>query len=803
MVHKIWMASICAVLLLSGMALSADWPNWRGPNHDGISLEKDWDAFALNDKTPITWTAEIGIGFSSFAVANGKLLTMGNVDKKTDVVWCFDAMTGKLLWKYEYPEDLNPKYYEGGPGATPTIESDRVYTISKTGKVFCLNLADGSVVWQNDLKKKHPEWGFSGSPLILGEKLILNAAKSGIALDKSTGQALWTSDDQIAGYATAVKSVSQDKTTIYIFGSEMLMGVDASSGKLLCSYPWKTSYGVNAADPIVIGQEVFITSGYNTGCALLKIENNELTKIWENKAMRSQMSGPVAIDGYLYGIDDNQLCCVEWKTGEKKWSEPKTGKGSLIAADGKLIVLGEKGRLMTAPASPAGFTEIAGADVLSGRCWTPPVLANGMIYARNAAGKLVCVDVRAKKTVSLAVMDSKSSQADWPQWKGIHQDNKNPETGLLKQWPAEGPAMLWDVKGLGDGYSTVSIADGRIYTTGMKDGQGFLTCVGLDGKTQWQVSYGPEWTKATPGVRCTPAVSDGKVYVISGVGQVGCFDAAKGDKIWQKDPFTAYEGKLGTWGVSQSPVIDGDKLFFTVGGDKTTMLAINKNTGDVIWESKSVGGNCDYCTPLLLEHGGRKLLATSVNKQIVGFDAADGAILWTFAAQEFAAKPRDINPVTPAYHDGMLFFTSGYDQGSVMLSLNADGSAVSKVWTNPSFDTHHGSVVVDGGYIYGTNWNGNGDGNWICADWKTGKTMYETSWENKGSLTYADGMLYCYEEKNGNVALVKADPKEFKVISSFQIKLGDGRHWAHPVVCGKRLYIRHGDALMAYDIAAQ
>lgn len=791
------------LVMMSMAAFAADWPNWRGPNWDGISTEKDWDPLAVNGTAPI-WKAEVGVGFSAMVVAEGKVLTMGNVEKKTDVIWCLDAKTGKLLWKKEYPEPLKDNLYEGGPNATPTVADGKVYTISKSGKVFCLNLQDGSIIWNRELGIKVPEWGFAGSPYILGDLLIMNASESGVALNKNNGDTVWQGEDKPAGYATPVKMVLNGTTQLVVFGAEQVQGVNPKTGAVTWSYPWKTNYGINASDPIVKGSEIYLTSGYNFGCGLFRLNAGQLVKVWQNKNMRSQLSGPVVINGFIYGIDDAQLVCLDWKTGDKKWSEPSVGKGTLMAADGKLIVLSEKGKLMVADASPEKFAPIASAQILDGRCWTMPTLANGKIYARNAKGTLVCVDVAQKKTVALAEMGAApAQQPTWPRWKGLKQDNISTETGLLKQWPEQGPAMLWQYEGLGEGFASVSVADGRIYTVGMVNKEGFLTCLDMNGKLVWKVSYGPEWTKATPGVRGTPTLDNGKVYVISGVGRVICLDAADGTIIWQKDPFTEFGGKYGIWGIAESAVIDGDALFFVVGGSKATMVALNKNTGDTLWASDSIGDTSSYCTPLLVHHGGRKILTMLTADHIVGVDAANGKILWTVAVTDFAKRSSQINPNTPVSREGMIFYTSGYDQGAIMLKLNADGSAVETVWTNPEFDNHHGSVVLLGDYLYGANWKDNGNGDWLCVDWKTGKTVYATHWENKGSLTCAEGMLYCYEEKNGNVALVKADPAGFTPISTFKVPAGDGPHWGHPVVCGKRLYIRHGDVLMVYDIAAK
>jgi outer membrane protein assembly factor BamB len=798
-------AGLFLVCLVS-FVFAADWPRWRGPNGNGISTEKDWDALAVNDQNKPLWTAEIGTGFSSVVVAEGKALTMGNI-KNTDVIYCFDVQTGKELWKYEYAEPLAAKNYEGGPNATPTIADGKVYTISKTGKVFCLTLTDGKVIWQKELKMKTPSWGVAGSPVIVGDKVIYNVSDHGVALNKTTGQEIWAGENKPSGYSTAVVEVKDNQAVVYLFNSNSLQCMNADTGSVLWLYPWKTEWDINAADPTVIGQEIFITSGYNHGCCLLKMEQGKPVKVWENKNMRSKMSGPVVIDGYIYGIDNTQLVCLDWKTGGQKWAEPSVGMGSLMAADGKLIILSEKGKLMIARAVPEKFEMVSSSQILEGKCWTPPTLANGKIYARDARGTLVCIDVSQKKVVQSAEMGGTPSQSAaqpaWPQWQGPKRNNVSEETGLLKSWPAGGPKMLWSCAGLGQSYSTVSIADGRIYTTGMVNNEGVLFCIDWAGKELWKQSYGPEWTGSFPGVRCSPTIDNGKIYLISGKGVVSCLNAADGKIVWQEDIVTKFEGKAPNWGYAESPLIVDNKIFFVVGSDKATVVALDKNTGKVVWSNDAVKDGASYCAPLAFEFGGRMAIAFYTANYIVGVGVADGKTLWTYDLKNMGGRVSKINPNTPIYGDGMLFCNSGYDLGAVMLKPGADGTGVSQAWLNKEFDTHHGSVVRVGDYLYGTTWKGNENGDWMCAEWKTGKTMYQTQWEGKGSLTCAEGMLYCYEEKNGTVALVKADPAEFKPVSTFKVSLGNGEHWAHPVVCGKRLFIRHGDTLMAYDIAAK
>lgn len=405
--------------------------------------------------------------------------------------------------------------------------------------------------------------------------------------------------------------------------------------------------------------------------------------------------------------------------------------------------------------------------------------------------------------VSLVVVVS-MVQADWPQWHGPSRDNKSTETGLLKSWPEAGPKLLWSMDGLGTGWSTVSIADGTIYTTGMnRRRQGWLFAFDLHGKLRWKQTYGPEWGRSFAGARCTPTVRDGLVYVISGTGQVACFEAASGQRRWQVDPFTEFDGRYGSWGIAESPLIVDDKVIFTVGGKKATVVALDRHTGNVVWASGSVGDNSAYCSPIVVPCTGRQVIVTMLAESVIGVDAADGHILWRDPYTDYQSTTKNIKPVTPVASGRRVYFTGGYDTGGTLLELSTDGSSFTRKWADTTLDNHHGGVILIDGYLYGANWKGNGDGDWVCLDWETGKVMYEEDWYCKGSTTYADGMLYCYEEKRGNVGLVRPTPDGFEVVSSFQITEGDGQHWAHPVVCDGVLYVRHGDVLMAFDVRAR
>ena len=397
---------------------------------------------------------------------------------------------------------------------------------------------------------------------------------------------------------------------------------------------------------------------------------------------------------------------------------------------------------------------------------------------------------------------SAAEAADWPQWRGPNRDGKSSETGLLKKWPKGGPKLLWSIEGLGTGFSTVSVADGLLYTTGMVDKEGILFAYDLQGNLKWKKSYGAEWRGSSPGVRTTPTVDRDRVYVMSGNGRVVCFDAKTGEEKWAVDTLKRFDGKNIRWGISESVLIDGNNLICTPGGKDATIVALDKMTGETVWTSKGLSEKSCYSSLILVERGGNRLVVNMTENSVVGVDADTGKVLWVDKFEEYQEKPKDINPVTPVYYNGCVYATSGYDDGGAMLELSPDGTKVSRKWVDTTLDCHHGGVVIVDGYIYGANWKDNRNGNWVCLDWDSGKVMYEKEWICKGSITYADGMLYCYEEKEGTVALVKASPEGFDIVSSFEVSKGTGKHWAHPVVCDGRLYIRHGDALMVYDIKA-
>lgn len=394
---------------------AADWPQWRGPNRDGISEEKKWSTQWPASGPAKLWRAEIGVGYGSVAVANGKVYVMGN-SADTDHVHCLDAKTGKQLWKHSYPCSAKDPNGYPGPRGTPTVDGKFVYTVSREGHLFCLDAKTGKEIWkkhyQTDYNAKPPTWGFSTSPLIAGNMVVAETGASGastIAFDKKSGQEIWKTGSDRPSYSSPVTFTQKADPAVAIFTADGLVARSLKDGAELWRVPWKTSYDINAATPIIQGKTVFISSGYGVGCALFDFTKVPPQELWRNKNMKNQVNSSVILNGFIYGFDGQAgrgfLKCLDLKSGEMKWEHEGLGTGSLIVADGKLIIYGDKGQLAIAEATPSGYKEIAKAQPVQvrsdlprdtkGDTWALPVLANGTIYLRNL-DEIVCLDVRDK-----------------------------------------------------------------------------------------------------------------------------------------------------------------------------------------------------------------------------------------------------------------------------------------------------------------------------------------------------------------------------------------------------------------------
>jgi outer membrane protein assembly factor BamB len=396
------------VKLTEASARGTGWPQWRGPNRDGVSTETGLLTNWPESGPRKLWERSAGKGYSSLAIADGRVYTLLQ-DGDFEAVVCWDADKGSELWRFRYPCQYQNSYGDG-PRATPTVDGDVVYTVGGTGLMHCLKTKPattaGELVWKRDLLADfgaaNLRWGVSFSPLVEGKLIFINPGgpdgHSIAALDKATGTLHWKNLDDPAGYSSPIAATAGGKQQIIFFTGKGLVGVVPDTGALLWSFPWETNYGCNIATPIAVGDYVFLSSGYGNGCAMLKIEPQadgtlKPRKVYQNKRMSNHFSSSVRYRDHLYGFHDGTLTCMDFRTGKVAWTERGFDKGSLLVADGHLIILGERGKLALAEATPDDYREKASFQVSESQCWTVPALANGRLYVRDA-DKVMCFDVR-------------------------------------------------------------------------------------------------------------------------------------------------------------------------------------------------------------------------------------------------------------------------------------------------------------------------------------------------------------------------------------------------------------------------
>ncbi len=388
-------------------AVADDWSFFRGPNHNGISLESGWLTDWPSDGPPVAWRKDLGVGVSSFAVVGNRVLTMSKEDDG-DTVWCLDANDGQVLWKFEYVCKFEDHYFEGGTLSTPTIDESRVFAISYDGQLHCLDLDQGTLVWRkhlvDDFHGRRSTWDYAGSPLVVGRLLILETGAEGnstIALDKTTGQLVWGAGTDLTGYSSPIPFDFLGTPAVLVFKARAMVAHDLQTGRELWRIGWKTKHDVNASAPTVTDGKLFISSGYGgrrARGALFQLERPEPRQLWVNDDIETKMNSAIVDGGYVYCISERaggQLMCINFENGSTVWSEATFGPyGTLMMADRKLVILDEHGDLVIVDATPLGYRELARTSVLDGRCWVMPVLANGRVYVRNNMGKMVCLDLR-------------------------------------------------------------------------------------------------------------------------------------------------------------------------------------------------------------------------------------------------------------------------------------------------------------------------------------------------------------------------------------------------------------------------
>ena len=393
-----------------------------------------------------------------------------------------------------------------------------------------------------------------------------------------------------------------------------------------------------------------------------------------------------------------------------------------------------------------------------------------------------------------------AASSDWPQWRGPNHDDISTETGLLKEWPQGGPKLVWEAKGLGDGYSSVSIVGDRIFTAGDKGAESFVEALNLaDGKAVWSAKLGKAGAVGQPqfeGPRATPTTDGKLVFAVSQWGEMACYKADTGQEVWRKDYTKDLGGACPFWGYAESPLVDGDKVLITPGGSQGALVALNKKNGAVILQSKEFTDAAHYSSIITAELGGVRQYIQLTPTSVAGIAAADGKLLWK--------APRKGNVAvipTPIYDDGYVYVTSGYGTGCNLFKVTPDSGKFSaeQVYANKVIANHHGGVIKIGDYVYGYSENKG----WTCQDFKTGEAKWQEKEKlGKGSIAYADGHFYLrQEDKKGTVALIDASPDGYQEHGRFdQPDRSTKNSWPHPVIAGGKLYLRDQDVLLCYDV---
>lgn len=404
-------------------------------------------------------------------------------------------------------------------------------------------------------------------------------------------------------------------------------------------------------------------------------------------------------------------------------------------------------------------------------------------------------------TAGLVLASSCSPAGESSDWRGPNRDGIYPaETGLLKEWPAEGPELLWSTENLGFGHNSVAVADGRVYVTGIRDSArstGTLSVLDLEGHLLWEKEYGREFTGNFLGTRSTPVIEDGLLYIESGAGKLFCLDSETGGEVWSVD-FLADLGvdSLIQFGYSESVLIDGDYLVCVPGGQENNVVALDRLTGELVWSCPGNGENATYNSPILVEFEGQRLVIAMTAASILGIDALTGELYW----RKEHTQANNIHAATPLYSDGKVLVTSPDPRstsGMVQLELLDGGRNAREVWRNTKLRSFMGGIIKLDTCLYGS---AHIRKDWQVLSWNTGEMLVQNKELGGGPVIYADGMFYCYAEKDGEFALAKAGPDSFDIVSRFRVPLGSREHWAHPVIYNGILFLRHGEALMAYAI---
>ncbi len=398
--------------------------------------------------------------------------------------------------------------------------------------------------------------------------------------------------------------------------------------------------------------------------------------------------------------------------------------------------------------------------------------------------RLTCLTLVLVLTITVA------GAADWPGWRGPARDGKSPDSGLLKQWPDGGPGQIWKKTGFGEGFATVAVTGGSIYTTGHVNEKLVLFALDMDGNERWRTEVDNAFKNSYKGSRGTPVIDGERIFVLSGGGLLAAFNTADGKLIWQKR-MQELGGKTPGWGYSETPLVHGDKIIATPGGENA-FAALDKATGEIVWQSTGFSAKAHYSSPILVEHAGIETIVNGTGSGIFGVDPENGKLMWSNPFGD----GNTANCSSPVAEDGIVFWSIGYGKGCVGIQLVPENGTLTarELYQNKNMVNHHGGFIVLDGNIYGNHNNG-----WSCLDIKSGEVKWHDRGVGKGSVCFADGMLYTFSERGGELGLVEATTEGYRENGRFNVE-GTGPSWAHPVVINGRLYLRYADNLYCFDV---
>ena len=776
----------------------ADWPQWRGPNRDSISPET---GLALNwDVTPPKplWQVNVGIGYSSMAVAAGKLYTEGwNWRSGENTVVCLNAVTGKLVWKYSYAAGSGvwldvgrghvPEFL--GPRGTPTVEAGRVYTLGTDGHAFCFDADDGKIIWQRQLAKDadahlHNEWWLAASPLVVGNEVILGSKGGGIAVAKDSGKTLWIAGGEVAGLSSPQLFQYLGKPCLFLRSSITVSAVDPETGTKVWHYHWGNSY--DSADPLIIGDKVLLCGAYSHQSLLVPIGGT--APLWQGNNVIPEVASPILYNGLIYsqtGYIGGPITCVDPADGKTKFiTTEKQGFVNQLLADGKIIASSIQGGVSVYDILPDHF-QLLGHYTPPWKqqedSWeNQPILAQGRLYLRSWRGDLIALDVSGDDAVTaqpllptvsasgpryaeLASPPDKLAPApfqapvasDWRQWRGPRRDGVLAETGVKFNWNAHAPQVKWRLD-IGYGYASVVGAGDRIYTTGWRQGEDmrpeFVWCLDArTGRVIWKYQYTSRESGAFldvdlgkmpqgMGPRATPLLEGDKLYSFTTTGDVYCLNAGSGHLVWTKnverDLPEDNNVKRPVWNHGGAPLIIGDALILNAG---VSGVALDKNTGAFLWGTGAAAGG--QANPVFFTQQGQPRVAIQGATALNIIDPADGKMQWSLPC------PKAPFPVIP---DPLIVGES------ILLTNNTGGTLTplggdKPIWSCAALQPKVGTPILYNGYLYSASQPGG-----QAAD--SSPIQYGTTITSIHTANQSDGELLCVNAANGTVKWRKKLP---------------------------------------------